>query len=95
MTGSETREADLAAIASAYELNHAIASHFPDDPVVTAAEAHCKATYAAFLAAVSEADAARGFRRIRAFRHVRQTCAVADAAQAALRVAVEHAERNR
>jgi hypothetical protein len=93
MTDARTKEADLAAIASAYELNYAVAANFADDPIVAAAVAHCKATYAAFLAAIAEADAARGFRRISTARHVRRTSEATDAAQASLRAAVHEAER--
>jgi hypothetical protein len=92
MTDARTKEADLAAIAAACELNYVIASHFPNDPIVVAAVTHCKATYAAFVAAMAEADAARGFRRISTAGHVRRACRAADAAQAALRVAVEQVE---
>ncbi len=49
MTDARTKEADLAAIASAIELNYTVAAQFADDPIVVAAVAHCKATYAAFL----------------------------------------------
>jgi len=92
MTDSRTKKADLAAIAATCEMNYAVASQFSDDPIVVAAVARCKATYAAFIAAMAEADAARGFRRISTTMHVRRACAAADAAQAALRIAVENAE---
>jgi hypothetical protein len=93
MSDARTKEADLAAIASAYELNYTIAANFADDPIVVAAVAHCKATYAACLAAMAEADAARGLRRISTFRHARRAGMAADAASASLRAAVREAER--
>jgi len=49
----EQKEADLAAIVARCELNYAIADHFPNDPVVFAAVAFCKATYAAVVAAMA------------------------------------------
>ncbi len=53
MTDARTKEADLAAIVARCELNYAIADHFPNDPVVFAAVAFCKATYAAVVAAMA------------------------------------------
>jgi hypothetical protein len=94
MPDTRTKDADLAAIKARCELNYTIASHpnFSGNPIVIAALANAKACDAAFLAAVVEADAARGFRRLSASRHVRQACAASDSAHAALRAAVESAE---
>jgi len=94
MSNIRTKEADLAAIKARCELNYTIANHpkFSSNPIVKAALANAKASEAAFLAAVAEADAARGFRIWSTYRHVRETCVVADEAHAALRAVVELAE---
>jgi hypothetical protein len=95
MPDSRTKDADLAAIKARCELNYTIASHpkFADDQIVMAALANAKASETAFLAAVAEADVARGFRIWGAYRHCRQECAAADSAHAALRAAIESAEQ--
>jgi hypothetical protein len=95
MMSDRTKEADLAAIKARCELNYAIAQHskVANNPIVIAAFASAKASEAAFLAAVAEADAARGLRIWRAYRHVRQACAAAGNAQDALCAAIETAER--
>lgn len=86
--------ADLAALKAGWELNYAIASHpnFASNRIVQAALANAKASDAAFLAAVAEADTARGFRIIKTYRHVRRTAALSEKAHATLRVAIERAE---
>jgi hypothetical protein len=94
MSDTRTKEADLAAIKARCELNYTVASHpmFASNPIVIAALANAKASDAAFLAAVAEADAARGFRIWSTYRHVRQAGAASDSAHAALRAAIESAE---
>jgi hypothetical protein len=59
-------EADLAAIATAYELNYAVAANFADDPIVVAAVAHAKPltrlaliTHAQVALVLKEAEIAR------------------------------------
>ena len=90
MTDAATKEADLASIKTRYELAFAIANQpkIASNPVVIAALAHAKATYAAFLAALAEADAAHGFRILSTYRHVHQTGNAADSAFAALGAAI-------
>src|ERR1700737_1212597 len=94
MSDARTKEADLAAIKARCELNCTVASHptFASNPIVIAALANAKASDTAFLAAVAEADAARGFRIWSTYRHVRQACAASDSAHVALRAAIESAE---
>jgi hypothetical protein len=89
-----TKQADLAAIKAWFELNYALASQpkLADNPVVIAALANAKASETAFIAAVAEADAARGFRIWSTYRHVRQVSAQPDSAHAALRAVIESAE---
>jgi hypothetical protein len=91
---TDTKEADLAAVTATCELNIAVASHpkFADNLIVVAAIANAKANHAAFIAAVKDADAARGFRRLSAYSHVRRACAASDGAQKALIAAVRAAE---
>jgi hypothetical protein len=95
MPDTRTKDADLAAIKARCELNYTVASHpkFAGNRIVMAAIANAKASEVAFLAAVAEADAARGFRIWGAYRHCRQACAVADSAHASLRGAIESAEK--
>jgi hypothetical protein len=94
MPDTRTKDADLAAIRARCELNYTVAGHpkFAGNQIVMAALATAKASEAAFLAAVAEADAARGFRIWSAYRHCREACAAADSAHAALRAAIEIAE---
>src|SRR6516225_150184 len=95
MSDIRTKEADLAAARARCELNYAVASHpkFAGNQMVMAALANAKASEAAFLAALAEADAARGFRRWSTYRHCRQACAATDRAHATLRSTVEIAEQ--
>lgn len=96
MSGTRTKEADLAAMKAGYEFNYALVASNPKiagNPLVIAAVANSKASYTAFLAALAEVEAERSFFRIwRTHRHFRQTCAAADSAHAALRFAIESAE---
>jgi hypothetical protein len=74
-----SKEADLAAIKARYEFNYALVASDPilaGDPLVIAAVANCKASYAAFLAALAEVEAERSFFRMwSTHRHFRQACA--------------------
>jgi hypothetical protein len=80
MLDARTKEADLAAIRARCELNYIIASHpkFAGNRIVLAALANAKASEAAFIAALAQADASRGIRIFGAYRHCRQACAAAD-----------------
>jgi hypothetical protein len=95
------KEADLAAIKARFEFNYALVDSEPTiaaDPLVGAAVANCKASHAAFVQAVADADAARQFTGLKAFRiwgadkRVREMCAAADQAFRGLRFAIEQAE---
>ena len=91
---TDAKEADLAAIVAQCEVNFAVASHpnFANDAIVIAALASAKASLTAFVAAVKDADAARGFRRLSAFGNVRRASAACDVAQRTLIAAVRTAE---
>jgi hypothetical protein len=94
MPDAQTKDADLAAIKARCDLNYTIASDpkFAGNRIVMAALNNAKASEAAFLAAVAEADTARGFRIWGAYRHCRQACAAVDSAHATLRATIESAE---
>jgi hypothetical protein len=91
-----SREADLAAMKARNEFNEALIASDPriaSHPLVIAALANSKASYAAFLAAMADVDAERNFFRMwKTHRHFRQACAAADRAYLGLRAAVEIAE---
>jgi hypothetical protein len=93
-----SKEADLAAMKARWDFNYALVESNPkiaDHPLVIAAVANSKASYAAFLAALAAVEAERSFFQIwNTHRNFRRTCAAADSAYAALRAAVEIAERD-
>jgi hypothetical protein len=96
-----SKEADFAAIKANFECICDTVEGVPEiatDPQVVRALTAYKATFAAFVQAVADADAARQFTGLKVFRvfgadrHVRALCESVDAALARLRFAAIQAQ---